>query len=69
VEYGGIPEFLGRLKARGRALMAKWGQDVSMEKMKNKEISVHCQVGCSGSGNGHWICVSDENRKQVQQVM
>jgi len=28
VEYGGIPEFLGRLKTRGHALMAKWGQNV-----------------------------------------
>jgi len=32
VEYGGIPEFLGQLKARGHALMAKWGQDVLLEK-------------------------------------
>jgi len=32
VEYGGIPEFFGRLKARGHALMAKWGQDVLLEK-------------------------------------
>jgi len=32
VEYGGIPEFLGRLKARGHALMAKWGQEVLLEK-------------------------------------
>ena len=32
VEYGGIPEFLGRLKARGHALIAKWGQDVLLEK-------------------------------------
>jgi len=32
VEFGGIPEFLGRLKARGYAQMAKWGQDVLLEK-------------------------------------
>ena len=32
VEYGGIPEFLGRLKARGHALMAKWGQDILLGK-------------------------------------
>ena len=44
VEYGGIPEwntavyqsgirrYTGRLKARGHALMAKWGQDVLLEK-------------------------------------
>jgi len=28
VEYGGIPEVLIRLKARGHTLMAKWGQDI-----------------------------------------
>jgi len=32
VEYSGIPEYLGRLKARGHALMAKWGQDVLLGK-------------------------------------
>ena len=32
VEYGDIPEFLGRLKARGHALMAKWGQDILLGK-------------------------------------
>jgi len=32
VEYGGIQEFLGRLKARGHELMAKWGQDVLLGK-------------------------------------
>ena len=32
VEYGGIPEFLGRLKARGHALMAQWGQDILLGK-------------------------------------
>ena len=32
VEYGGIPEFLGRLRARGHALMAKWGQDILLGK-------------------------------------
>jgi len=33
VEYGDIPEFLGRLKARGHALMAKWGQDILLGKI------------------------------------
>jgi len=28
VEYGGIPEFLGRLKTRGHALTGKLGQDI-----------------------------------------
>jgi len=70
VEYGGIPEFLGRLKARRHALMAKRGQDILLgKKMENKEISVHYQVGCSGSGNGRWNCVRDGSRKRVQQVM
>jgi len=32
VGYGSIPEFLGRLKARGHALMAKWGQDILLGK-------------------------------------
>jgi len=32
VEYVSIPEFFGRLKARGYALMAKWGQDVLLKK-------------------------------------
>ena len=40
VEYGGIPEFLGRLKARGHALMAKWGQDIKLGKNgKQKDLS------------------------------
>jgi len=71
VEYGGIPEFLGRLKARGHALMAKWGQDILLEKngRESKKISVRYQVGCSGSGNGRWNFVRDGSRKRVQQVM
>ena len=40
VEYGGIPEFLGRFEARGHALMAKWGQDVLLEKNgKQRDLS------------------------------
>ena len=40
VEYGGIPEFLGRLKARGHALMARWGQEILLEKNgKPKDLS------------------------------
>jgi len=38
VEYVGIPEFLGRLKARGNALMAKWGQDILLGKWKTKRF-------------------------------
>jgi len=41
VEYGGIPEFFGRLKARGHALMAKWGQDILLDKNgKQKDLSL-----------------------------
>ena len=36
VEYGGIPEFLGRLKARGHALMAIWGLDILLGKNGKK---------------------------------
>ena len=68
-EYGSISEFLGRLKARGHVLMAKWGQDILLEKMENKNISLHYQVGCNGSGNGRWNCVRDGSRNRVQQVM
>jgi len=32
VEYSSIPEFLGSLKDQGHALMAKWGQDILLEK-------------------------------------
>jgi len=40
LEYGGIPEFLGRLKARGHAPMTKWSQDVLLEKNgKQKDFS------------------------------
>jgi len=35
-----VPEFLGRLKARGHALMAKWGQDILLRKNgKQKDFS------------------------------
>jgi len=36
VEYGGIPEVLGRLKTRGHALMAKWGQDILLGKNRKQ---------------------------------
>jgi len=40
VEYGGIPEFLGSLKTRGHALMAKWGQDILLKNNgKQKDLS------------------------------
>ena len=40
VEYGGIPDFLSRLKARGHALMAKYGQDILLKTIgKQKDLS------------------------------
>jgi len=36
VEYGGIPQFLGRLKTRQHALMAKWGQGIFLGKNKKQ---------------------------------
>jgi len=40
VEYGSIPEFLGRLKARGHRQMAKWGQNILLGKNgKQKDLS------------------------------
>jgi len=40
VQYGGIPEFLNRLKGRRQALMAKWGQDILLKtKGKQKDLS------------------------------
>ena len=66
VECSGIPEFLGRLKARGQG---KMGSDILLVKMENKKISVYYQVGCNGSDNGRWNCVKDGSRKRVQHVM
>ena len=40
VEYGGIPEFLSRLKAQGHAPMAKWGQDILLDK-NEKQIFIN----------------------------
>jgi len=40
VGHGGIPEFFGRLKARGHAIMAKWGQEILLEKNgKQKDLN------------------------------
>jgi len=74
LEYGNISESLSRLKARGHALILKWGQDILLEKnwrikREDKKNSVHYQVGCNGSGNGCWNCVRNSSRKRVQQVM
>jgi len=40
-EYSSISEFLSRLEARGHALMAKWGQDILLDKNgKPKDLSL-----------------------------
>jgi len=39
VEYSSNPGFLGRLKARGQALIAKWGQDILLEKKRKTKRS------------------------------
>jgi len=73
VEYSGIPEFLGRFKARGHALIAKWGQDILQEKNQTQKdltsLSSQVAIACNGSGNGRWNCVRDGSRKRVQQVL
>jgi len=69
VEYGGIPEFLSRLKARGHTLMAKWGQYILLKKNgKQKDLS-SLSSGCNGNGNCRWNCVRNGSRKRVQQIM
>jgi len=65
VEYGGIPDFFGRLKANSKM----GSRYLAGKRMENKKISVHYQHGCNGSGNGRWNCVRDGGRKRVQQVM
>ena len=73
MEYSGIPDFLGRLKARGHALMAKWGQDILLEKNRTHKdlssLSSQVAIACNGSGNGRWNRVRDGSRKRVQQVL
>jgi len=52
MEYGGIPDFLSRLKVRRRARtngeMCK--KKSYCNKIKTNNISAHHQVGCNGSG-------------------
>ena len=31
LEYGGVPEFLGRLRNRGHRLIARWGEEILLE--------------------------------------
>jgi len=69
LEYGGIPEFLSRLKTRGHALMAKWGQEILLETdRKQKDLSL-LSSWMQGSGNDHWDCARNGSRKRGKQVM
>jgi len=36
IEYGGVPEFLGRLRNRGHRLMARWGEEILLETSGNQ---------------------------------
>jgi len=70
VEYGGTLEFLSRLKAREHALMAKWGQDILLEKKwKIKRSQFIIKLDAMAVANGRQNCVRDGSRKRVQRVM
>ena len=36
-EYGGVPEFLGRLRNRGHRLIARWGEEILLETSGNQK--------------------------------
>jgi len=37
IEYGGVPEFLGRLRNRGHRLIATWGEEILLETSGNQK--------------------------------
>jgi len=37
IEYGGVPEFLGRLRKRGHRLIARWGEEILLETSGNQK--------------------------------
>jgi len=37
IEYGGVPEFLGRLRNRGHRLIARWGEEIFLETSGNQK--------------------------------
>ena len=46
IEYGGVPEFLGRLRNRGHRLIARWGEEILLETSGNRRTwsSNQCSV-------------------------
>ena len=38
IEYGGVPEFLGRLRNRGHRLIARWGEEILLETSGNQKM-------------------------------
>jgi len=38
IEYGGVPEFLGRLRNRGHRLIARWGEEILLETSENQKM-------------------------------
>jgi len=37
IEYGGVPEFLARLRNRGHRLIARWGEEILLETSGNQK--------------------------------
>jgi len=37
IEYGGVPEFLGRLRNRSHRLIARWGEEILLEISGNQK--------------------------------
>jgi len=37
IEYGGVPEFLGRHRNRGHRLIARWGEEILLETSGNQK--------------------------------
>jgi len=38
IEYGGVPEFFGRLRNRGHRLIARWGEEILLETSSNQKM-------------------------------
>jgi len=54
IEYGGVPEFLGRLKNRGHRLIARWGEEILL--------------GTSGNQKT-WSSISGWERRQWRRAL
>ena len=48
IEYGGVPEFLSRLRNRGHRLVARWDEEILLETFGNQRTR--------SSISGWWIC-------------